>query len=373
MLPVLYFTDPNFRFSHDTKQQIAFWLAQTPLHFLWVGGAAVIFFFVLSGFVLSASMNGKPNLGSYHQYFIKRFFRLYIPMVAAILFSLLMQKIFYRQLQLDTFTEWLRGIWSHQVTIEEFKRLITFRNRDFHNVVTTLWSIEVEIKISLLIPFMLLVHNIFDRFRLFKVFWSFILITTAFLLSHNNVLLFPNNADLIYDRLIWSYIFPFTAGILLYKYRIPLIAFFENITRVELIVFLLITIFFHCASSVAWMMLGYDFFSPIFMYETDVVTITSCVFILLSFSRYAEKFLLHNILRFFGKISFSLYLIHPVIIAIATYTLIGHGIHITIIWLIIYAVSTGLAYLYNKYIEVPANNMGRWVAGLLPPYKGQKH
>src|SRR5690606_33375733 len=64
----------------------------TPLHLLWAGHEAVIFFFVLSGFVLALPfVDGRPF--DYGPYAIKRVFRIWLPYVVATAAALLIASV----------------------------------------------------------------------------------------------------------------------------------------------------------------------------------------------------------------------------------------------------------------------------------------
>ena len=60
-------------------------LAYSPLHIVWIGAEAVIIFFVLSGFVLTRS--AMKTRFSWEAYYPSRLFRLYAPMVGAIILT----------------------------------------------------------------------------------------------------------------------------------------------------------------------------------------------------------------------------------------------------------------------------------------------
>lgn len=64
---------------------VAWWFTYTPLHVVWAGSEAVMVFFVLSGFVLTRSCEAVYS--SWRAYYPSRLLRLYLPVVAALLFA----------------------------------------------------------------------------------------------------------------------------------------------------------------------------------------------------------------------------------------------------------------------------------------------
>ncbi len=64
------------------------YVRMSPFRVVVAGHEAVVLFFVLSGFVLSVQCSGKRPL-TYPRYLLKRFCRIYLPFVAAVLLSAL--------------------------------------------------------------------------------------------------------------------------------------------------------------------------------------------------------------------------------------------------------------------------------------------
>jgi peptidoglycan/LPS O-acetylase OafA/YrhL len=69
----------------DNRGAIPWVLTYTPLHLWWAGREAVIVFFVLSGYVLARSAYGRTF--TWLAYYPSRLIRLYLPVVAAVLWS----------------------------------------------------------------------------------------------------------------------------------------------------------------------------------------------------------------------------------------------------------------------------------------------
>jgi peptidoglycan/LPS O-acetylase OafA/YrhL len=76
------FTEP--RYAHDWLDILTY----TPLHLIWDGPAAVVIFFVLSGYVLSVPY-AAGKTGGWRSYYPQRLLRLYLPVWGALIFSLI--------------------------------------------------------------------------------------------------------------------------------------------------------------------------------------------------------------------------------------------------------------------------------------------
>jgi peptidoglycan/LPS O-acetylase OafA/YrhL len=78
----VFMINPLFLYSYTTNKPSGYFsidfLIFSPLRFVWDGHAAVILFFVLSGFVLSISFFKRDTL-EYNKYLLKRMCRIYLP------------------------------------------------------------------------------------------------------------------------------------------------------------------------------------------------------------------------------------------------------------------------------------------------------
>jgi peptidoglycan/LPS O-acetylase OafA/YrhL len=367
MAPVIFAYDINFRHSEILKEKLAFILTFSPLHFIWQGPEAVLFFFVLSGFVLSSALKGGFTIRKYNQYLIKRFFRLYVPFIAVILLSMIMRAIVFNDTDTSLLSSWFNGMWNHQVSTKEFFDLIFFKFRDVHNIVTTLWSIEVEIKISVLIPLILLILNFFQKHTWLNLLLNIACLVIALLVTQNTRTHGVNDPTLVYDEIILRSTFPFIAGIFLFKYHETLIRPFINMPRALLIIIFLITLMFYNVDWLAWTLSGTainQYLSFIFGNNDEVKVICSCLFIIISFNKYAQNILLKKQLIWLGKISFSLYLVHPIMIMSFGRLLIPF-LHILIIQFIVAIASLVFAYIIYIALELPSNNLGRRLSAKL--------
>jgi peptidoglycan/LPS O-acetylase OafA/YrhL len=125
----------------------------TPLHLLWAGHEAVIFFFVLSGFVLALPfVSGRPL--DFGPYAIKRVFRIWLPYIAATAAALLIASVTVERTDLSA---WVARKWqdppSLWVWTEHVLLIGNFETRLYNPV---LWSLVHEMRISLFFPLIVL-------------------------------------------------------------------------------------------------------------------------------------------------------------------------------------------------------------------------
>ncbi len=221
---------------------------------------------------------------------------------------------------------------------------------DWLNVVTSLWTLPVEIKISLIFPFIVLIQK---RLNLgLALLWIFLNIV-AYMVGKR--LGFQTNWA---DFSMFYYLTFFLSGSLLYRSHIEILNVINRI-RSGWVVFLFI---------VAIIIYTYDYWilmlpAEILKYATIIpgdymAWLASLLFVIFSISEKAPKWLLNKQLKYLGQISFSLYLIHPIIIGLVCFTL-GRILPIYFIIPICVILSILLAIPFNRWVEVPLQKLGR--------------
>jgi peptidoglycan/LPS O-acetylase OafA/YrhL len=118
-------------------------LALAPLMLGWTG---VAIFFVVSGFCIHYSHQQKSDR-NFKSFFIRRFFRIYPPYLAALILLVLLLP--WTWLNLNA-AEWTGQITSHAFLFHNFSP------RFFSGINPSLWSIGVEAQLYLLYPLLLL-------------------------------------------------------------------------------------------------------------------------------------------------------------------------------------------------------------------------
>lgn len=286
----------HFIASYGLPQMIAFF-SKTPLALFMNGAGAVSLFFILSGYVLSIKFFStdwqlETTSFSFLQFSISRIFRIYPLFFTALLIS------YFSRNYIDTSfitipkeTAYSERLWSQVYTLKRFvlESLLIIRiPKDAGlRLLPQDWSLTIEILLSICVPFLAL----FCRWRsvTFIVFSIFAL----------------------YFLRINQYFFEFILGVSLAYYTPILITKWSSINKFTKMLFLLTGIILYTSA--------YTFPSLLIRYSDLLffnITSWGSFIILTSVicSERLQRILNHSVLRFFGKISFGLYLFHYIII-----------------------------------------------------------
>lgn len=131
------------------------------------GKAAVIMFFVLSGFVLSrpyvkpAPAATPPRTVRLPPFYVKRITRIYIPFVIVLALSAVAKLWWFRSyVTVPPQSDWLLKFWSEPLTLHGFLRQCLFLVHDSRQqLLIQDWSLGVELKASAVLPFLLLIYR----------------------------------------------------------------------------------------------------------------------------------------------------------------------------------------------------------------------
>jgi len=342
----------------DNKYSLGF-LKYTPLHLFWAGHEAVIFFFLLSGFVLSLQFFGKkvPYLG----FFIKRICRIYIPYLSAVIIAVICSIIFYKG-HVPALSIWFNSTWEQKPTfllIANHLAFITnFKNGTFDPV---LWSLVHEMRISLLFP---LIAFLIIRFN-----WK-TSILVACLLSMTSMA-FEHIAKVKYhfegDYFITiHYASMFIFGALLAKHRIDLVQKYKSFSqrgRCALVLFAIPLYLF------AWL-----FHKTIRPFNNGwaqdwIISAGVAIFIITAIgSNKINRVLLWQPIHFLGKTSYSIYLFHAIILLCLVHSLYGI-VPIVGIWMIGLILTIFISAVSFKYVELPSIATGRFLSDIFKRFR----
>ena len=329
-------------------------LVHSPLSFFWGGTHAVRLFFVLSGFVLSIQFLSQDKINNYPNFFVKRILRLYIPCLAIILISAILQYFLYEPNKVSMYGDWVKMMWDNSL-IQNFVHLATLDPKYLDHFDRALWSLNPEIKLSLLIPFSVF---LFKRIKLpFKI---------LFVIGFSVVWHAINKSSF---KSVWNdfsvlYFFPyFLIGIILCEYRIKIVNWINTLSNGSALVFLLVAIAIYTYDYLFWW-LPNGLFLKLGKLDEVLSAVASIMFLILSISKKGEVFLNYKPILFLGKISFSIYLIHCVAITTLIY-LLKEVCSPTVAVFAGFVVSFPFAYLFYKIIEVPSMHFASYLSNLL--------
>ncbi|MFN8142802.1 MAG: acyltransferase [Bacteroidia bacterium] len=142
-------------------------IAHTPLHLIWDGSAAVMYFFIHSGFILCYRLeqrNFNLTLRSYLAFVGRRIFRIY----PVFIFCLIMMYVairlnLFQQNPLSVISFPLNEYWQSSVSIMSVLKqallLIRIPNEPVLRLLPQDWTLSIEIAISLILPFLYLLRS----------------------------------------------------------------------------------------------------------------------------------------------------------------------------------------------------------------------
>ncbi len=131
-------------------------LLEGPLAPLFDAQGAVALFFVLSGFVLTGSLERGSSLGATAQFWVKRVFRIHPPYVAALLVTWLASFLYVVPDAAAPFTGWLRSLAGVHLAPDALLAALAYPGPADHQLDVG-WTLGIEMTWSLLLPLLFLV------------------------------------------------------------------------------------------------------------------------------------------------------------------------------------------------------------------------
>lgn len=337
MLPVIY-NDPAR----------VWWLTETPLSLLVAGHAAVVFFFVLSGYVLALPFLKGPV--SYPAFVFRRVCRIWIPYVAAMIVAVACA-VWFHPMPVAGLSPWANqpvGFPGPRLILDHLLLVGTFANGTYDPVV---WSLVYEMRVSLIFPLLVLLLRLGSWWRVLGVAAGL------------------SAAELVVERLpFWSgsedlpmtlhYAGLFVLGMWLARDMPKLQALYARFSsRTKALLWFLALA---CYTHQAWL-LPHSRLQHIPLYRDGLTAAGVSLFIIfaLSASRFSA-WLETRPLVFLGNISYSVYLYHAVILLSLVHLFYGK-VPLGALWLATGLLTLGVAALSYHLIEVPSIRLGKVV------------
>ncbi len=295
---------PSYYFAGDPASihlgnlELAYY--RSPLSFITNGNFMVMIFFVLSGYVLSASYFKNNKFEILVSSAIRRFLRLYIPVAFTLIVAyLLLRNSVYlnREVADISHSGWLYSIWPNDKSFHTFWICLTYLTmftRDSRYDTTT-WTMCYELYGSMMVFTLLaLTHKARAKWVIFII------------------------VSIIAYYLFSIYYIAFIIGICMnYLTAIPI----EKIKFRKPLIFVLVVTGLVLGGFPSWPSYPnetfYKFFSsPILINNSETIHIVGAAFIIMAvlLSKRLQNLFSIKPFVFLGDISFSLYLIHPIII-----------------------------------------------------------
>lgn len=326
------------------------WLTYSPMHLFWSGGEAVLFFFVLSGFVLSLPFFEGRTV-PIPAFVVRRFFRIYWPYLAVILASTLLLRLSLPFHPVEGLSRVWEPKWTHPADGAEYLRLLFMRG-DFTNLDSPAWSLAYEMRISVFIPLICWIVR--------RTPPGWILGGAALLLSSAYWVREPH-----WTRVLptFNYSLYFFMGCWVAKERRSLVALVSKMGNRGKVILLVLALNLY--------VLAWEFpslYGPLStpnpsIHLTDLFTgLAACSLIVLALSSgRIQAFLHQGPLLWLGRVSYSFYLVHVVALLSAIYFL-PHSWGLWVRASVGGAASFLLAELSHRYVEVPSNAWGKRLA-----------
>jgi peptidoglycan/LPS O-acetylase OafA/YrhL len=315
------------------------------------GPEAVILFFILSGFVLSIpAIESHPQ--PYWVFVVRRIFRIYGPYFVAISFAILAAIFFHGHVSRS---EWLNRSWSTAVDWHLVAQHLAFLGEyNTFQFDDPIWSLIYEMRISLFFPILcaLVLRLKPEQMLLTAVSVSALTLAVmnhgSFRIHFNPYLLTMHYAGL------------FIVGIYLARERKRLSAIYSQLSwRIQ---YALMTL------AVGLYIYGREFqlriaskcpdYDPTFLSDWTT-TIGAAVLIVISLnSILVRRILLWAPIQCLGKISYSVYLLHFVIMLLLVHLFYGR-LSLPLIFVFCLLFSLGASWMFYRLVELPFISLGR--------------
>jgi len=312
----------------------------TVLGFIWSGSAAVYLFFVLSGYALTRMLSSFR--GTYLGYAIRRIVRLWVPYIVSVGVGMALivgtpdavgwQSDWYKSLRSSHIDLW--NVLAHIVMVGEFY---------VNSINFVVWSLVHEMRLSLVFP---IIYIGLVSGRRDWVLGSSVVLAVLCLALMKHFGIGSAKYSFIASGVYQLF---FVIGGYISVREDQMKAVYRNI---------------HWSLKVAIFALGiFAFSGGLGMLILSGLVGGTIIVLFAVCSEYFEKFLSAGPIQFLGKISYSLYLYHGIIlIAFVNTTALYLNLYVQSVFVV--AASIIVAVLSERYVEAPSNQLGRRLATL---------
>lgn len=311
-------------------------LLATPLGLFFHGQGAVEIFFVLSGFVLAASVSRNRNANDLIAYFTKRIFRIYPPYLVGLLFTWL-ASFGYVHVAQGQLSDWFRQFTHVHLTPGQLLDSMTYPGMAWYQLPVG-WTLRVEMHYSFLLPLMLWLAR--------RTHWS-LLVAAA------TVVLFS-------DTPWWTtFALDFSLGIAVYLERERLSAWVARRSPWQWVAILVAALFvwsFPLASNWFQGTVGYGDDKTVLVMALGAAVIV----ILCAWVPFLNRQFCRRPVAWLGRVSFSLYLCHFPLLILLSPLVAGKTSPAAFLLLFggTMTASATLAALGQRFVEVPSIRAG---------------
>ncbi|GEN62530.1 acyltransferase [Acetobacter oeni] len=319
----------------------------TPLGLLVNGHSAVLVFFVISGVALSLSANAG-NLSFYRSFLISRVSRIWPPFAAALCIAAFLSFLVppgpspFANAELTRF-------WKIPPTADVFIEQILMTGR-FDTLDWPVWSLIVEMRISLLFP--LLVWCCIRAPRTTMAASG--ALSIAFVMSTSYVRMTDWSFT---SARAAGYVFLFTAGILIARNLDHIRVHLARLTRSQnVLCWCFVLALVGIRTSRLWPGMTLDDGIRFYMCATGAILLV----LLIAAGGRISRLMEHPVPQGAGRISYSLYLLHMPVIGFCLKRIAPLTTHNTAL-LIGFVISIAAAILARRWIEIPSVSLGKYL------------
>ncbi|MGF6596946.1 peptidoglycan/LPS O-acetylase OafA/YrhL [Paraburkholderia sp. GAS448] len=333
-------------------------LRHLPLRLLCGGHAAVVLFFTLSGFVLALQVNNDRKL-SYAEYIVRRACRIYVPYFVAVIVSYVGFTVFNHG-PVNWAGDWFNNCWLATLAdISIARHLLFVFPFETYRLNPILWSLVYEMRISLFfMPVALAVFSM-SSWRALCCAALLSIAVCVYATGSDTHVLFGNVRGEWLPTL--HYLLMFVTGAVLAKHRRYISARLGGTPAAARIGMILL------AGSVVLYLIAerLSYFAPKipgdFVFEWLVLIaasgIISCAVALAPFARFLQL----PPLPFLGRISYSLYLYHAVVL-FGIVHFVGERFGPAITLTLAAALIVPVSYAGYRFVERPGMQLGHRLA-----------
>ncbi len=317
-------------------------LTYSPLHLIWTGYEAVLLFFVLSGFVLALpTVHGRiPN---YSGFITKRWARVWIPYIVVVSVAGLANFCF-GQLAVPGTSSWFQGAWQQLSWEGYINHLLLIGNLEPFSgqFIPVVWSLRYEMLSSLAFPLLLFLSR--------SLSWPVVVLIGAAL----------NLLGHLYEGSLrpLQFLLMFLVGILLARHRERLIALFKSLPRVSHVPILTVGLGLYICTWLGW----HGSRTPLESALLDWgITLAAALAIMVALaSRTANYLLTWRPVVWLGRISYSIYLTHTLVMLVMVHVF-GRMIPIWSLLVACVPLTLLVSHFTYLWVERPAIGWGsRW-------------